>query len=95
MSTKQFSMTSVGEVMAIGRTFEEAVQKGVRMVSGGNADGLEGKLAEDADLEYLLRVPTDQRLWAVQKALELNYSVDEVLYQPHRPLVLGEIGENC
>ncbi len=72
------SMTSVGEVMAIGRTFEEAIQKGVRMVSGGSAEGLEGKLAEGADLEYLLRVPTDQRLWAVQKALEQNYTIDEV-----------------
>ena len=63
------SMTSVGEVMAIGRTFEEAVQKGVRMVSGGNADGLEGKLAEDADLEYLLRVPTDQRCGPYKRPL--------------------------
>ena len=38
------SMTSVGEVMAIGRTFEEAIQKAVRMVSGGNLEGLEGDL---------------------------------------------------
>lgn len=72
------SMTSVGEVMAIGRTFEEAIQKGVRMVSGGNLEGLEGNVAEGADLDYLLRVPTDKRLWAVQAALEQGYTIDEV-----------------
>ena len=72
------SMTSVGEVMAIGRTFEDAIQKAVRMVSGGLADGLEGSIDEGADLDYLLRVPTDKRLAAVQFALEKGYTVDEI-----------------
>jgi carbamoylphosphate synthase large subunit len=40
------SMTSVGEVMAIGRNFEEAIQKAVRMISGGNLEGLDGKLRQ-------------------------------------------------
>jgi carbamoyl-phosphate synthase small subunit len=72
------SMTSVGEVMAIGRTFEEAMQKACRMVSGGNAEGLDGELADGADLQTMLRVPTDRRLYAVQYALEKGYSVDEI-----------------
>ena len=72
------SMTSVGEVMAIGKTFEEAMQKAVRMVSGGALEGLEGSLLENTDLETLLRVPTDKRLFAVQFALENGYTVDEI-----------------
>ena len=73
------SMTSVGEVMAIGRNFEEAIQKAVRMVSGGNLEGLEGELSiEGTDLEEMLRIPTDKRLYAVQTALERGYSIDEV-----------------
>ena len=54
-------MSSVGEVMAIGRSFEEALQKAVRMVSGGTLDGLEGSIAPGADLDWLLEVPTDKR----------------------------------
>ena len=79
------SMTSVGEVMAIGRNFEEAIQKAVRMVSGGNVDGLDGngggKVSADigkAELDELLRVPTDIRLFAVQTALERGYTVEEI-----------------
>lgn len=75
------SMTSVGEVMAIGRTFEEAIQKAARMVSGGSSDGLEGtsfKDVESSDLEEMMRVPTDKRLYAVQAALERGYTVDEI-----------------
>mmetsp|Transcript_4274 Transcript_4274/g.9425 ORF Transcript_4274/g.9425 Transcript_4274/m.9425 type:complete len:1498 (+) Transcript_4274:202-4695(+) len=72
------SMTSVGEVMAIGRTFEEAIQKAARMVSGGAAEGLDGELAAGSDLETMLRVPTDKRLYAVQYALEKGYSIDEI-----------------
>ena len=71
-------MTSVGEVMAIGRTFEEAIQKATRMVSGGVLEGLDGKVPSGSDIDELLRVPTDKRLWAVQYALEIGYSVDEV-----------------
>ena len=72
------SMTSVGEVMAIGRTFEEAIQKAIRMVSGGNLEGLDGSIAEDADIDELLRVPTDRRIWAVQAALERGMTIDEI-----------------
>lgn len=57
-------MTSVGEVMSIGRTFEEAIQKAVRMVSGGSADGLDGESFSETDtteLDELLRVPTNKR----------------------------------
>jgi carbamoyl-phosphate synthase large subunit len=72
------SMTSVGEVMAIGRTFEEAMQKACRMVSGGVAEGLDGELREGVDLAALLSVPTDKRLSAVQYALEHGYTVDDV-----------------
>eukprot|EP01039_Chlorochromonas_danica_P004255 gene4255-4675_t len=89
------SMSSVGEVMAIGRTFEEAIQKAVRMVSGGLLEGLEGSLPfqysnivnssnggqaiNRAQLDDLLRVPTDKRLFAIQFALEHGYSVQEVV----------------
>lgn len=72
------SMTSVGEVMAIGRTFEEAIQKAVRMVTGGVSEGLEGELASGSDLDTMLAVPTDKRLYAVQYALEHGYTIDEV-----------------
>lgn len=65
VSTKLGScMTSVGEVMAIGRNFEEAIQKAVRMVSSGRLPGLEGdvSITENTEgLDYLLKVPTDKR----------------------------------
>eukprot|EP00599_Poterioochromonas_sp_BG-1_P014407 CAMPEP_0173162894 /NCGR_PEP_ID=MMETSP1105-20130129/19587_1 /TAXON_ID=2985 /ORGANISM="Ochromonas sp., Strain BG-1" /LENGTH=1492 /DNA_ID=CAMNT_0014082827 /DNA_START=54 /DNA_END=4533 /DNA_ORIENTATION=+ len=72
------SMLSVGEVMAIGKTFEEAIQKAVRMVSGGALEGLEGSLQEGKNIEEMLRVPTDKRLFAVQYALERRLSIDEI-----------------
>ena len=74
------SMTSVGEVMAIGRNFEEAIQKAVRMISGGNLEGLDGisTMPEGAELDELIRVPTDRRLFAVQTALERGYTIEEV-----------------
>lgn len=71
------SMISVGEVMAIGRNFEEAIQKAVRMVNP-NLDGLDGKCDPDQDLDSQIRVPTDRRLFAVQAALERGYTVDNV-----------------
>ena len=67
--------------MAIGRNFEEAIQKAARMVSGGASEGLDGDSLMDIDvkeLEELLRVPTDKRLYAVQAALERGYSIDEI-----------------
>lgn len=75
------SMLSVGEVMAIGRSFEEVIQKACRMVNPA-LDGLEGQdskiIDEDEDLEESLKTPTDRRLFAVQLALERGWSVDKV-----------------
>lgn len=71
------SMISVGEVMAIGRNFEEAIQKAVRMVNP-NLDGLDGKCAVSAALDNQIQIPTPHRLFAVQMALERGYSIDAV-----------------
>mmetsp|Transcript_9667 Transcript_9667/g.20835 ORF Transcript_9667/g.20835 Transcript_9667/m.20835 type:complete len:1576 (-) Transcript_9667:1003-5730(-) len=77
------SMLSVGEVMAIGRTFEEVIQKACRMVNPA-LDGLDGEdsnlveVSTDEDLEAEMKSPTDTRLFAVQKALEQGWSVDRV-----------------
>lgn len=75
------SMLSVGEVMAIGRNFEEVIQKACRMVNP-SLDGLDGEdsnLIDDAlSLEDQLKIPTDTRLFAVQKALEEGWTVDRV-----------------
>ena len=75
------SMLSVGEVMAIGRTFEEVIQKACRMVNPA-LDGLDGEdsnLIDDSiPLEVRLTTPTDTRLFAVQTAFELGWDVDRV-----------------
>jgi carbamoylphosphate synthase large subunit/anthranilate/para-aminobenzoate synthase component II len=76
------SMLSVGEVMAIGRTFEETIQKACRMVNP-SLDGLDGEdsgLVDEStlDLETQLRTPTDTRLFAVQLAFERGWEVDRV-----------------
>ena len=76
------SMLSVGEVMAIGRTFEEVIQKACRMVNP-SLDGLDGEDSNlidenDVDLETRLKTPTDTRLFAVQTALEKGWTVDRV-----------------
>jgi len=75
------SMLSVGEVMAIGRTFEETMQKACRMVNPplDGIDGNDSGLVDDTiSLEEQLKIPTDTRLFAVQKALEDGWSVDRV-----------------
>lgn len=75
------SMLSVGEVMAIGRTFEEVIQKACRMVNPGlfGLDGEDSNIIETEDvLESDLKVPTDTRLFAVQLALEQGWGVDRV-----------------
>lgn len=75
------SMLSVGEVMAIGRTFEEVIQKACRMVNPSldGLDGADSNLIESSeDLETSLKTPTDTRLFAVQKALEDGWTVDRV-----------------
>lgn len=75
------SMMSIGEVMAIGRTFEEVIQKACRMVNPA-LDGLEGEdsnLVDDSlDLEFQLKNPTDTRLFSVQRAFEIGWSVDKI-----------------
>ena len=76
------SMLSVGEVMAIGRTFEETIQKACRMVNPA-LDGLEGQDSnlidiEETDLETRLKTPTDTRLFAVQYAFEIGWTVDQI-----------------
>ncbi|KAL7435709.1 hypothetical protein ACHAXH_005100 [Discostella pseudostelligera] len=75
------SMLSVGEVMSIGRTFEEVIQKACRMVNPA-LDGLEGLgsglTSDETPLEEQLSTPTDTRLFAVQRALEEGWGVDKV-----------------
>ena len=71
------SMKSVGEVMAIGRSFEEALQKGLRMVGQGMA-GLVGNAFEAEHLDEQLEHPTDTRILALARALETGYDVDRL-----------------
>lgn len=72
------SMKSVGEVMAIGRTFEEALQKGLRMIGQG-AHGFTGnKEITIEDIDKALREPTDNRIFVIAKALIKGYSVDKI-----------------
>ena len=75
-------MKSVGEVMAIGRTFKEAFLKGCRSLEHGTSGQLfaqpEGQSEDDATLQRELAVPTDRRLWAVFRALERGWQIDKV-----------------
>ncbi|HDP98646.1 MAG TPA: carbamoyl-phosphate synthase (glutamine-hydrolyzing) large subunit, partial [bacterium] len=70
-------MKSVGEVMAIGRTFEEALQKAIRMLNVG-AKGLVGNDFRLADIDAELSQPTDKRLFAIAKALERGDSIEQI-----------------
>lgn len=70
-------MKSVGEVMAIGRTFEEVLQKGLRMLEVG-AHGLVGNDFEFTDLEQELREPTEERIFAIAEAFKQGYSVERI-----------------
>ena len=72
------SMKSVGEVMAIGRTFEEAIQKGLRMIGQGMHGFVENKLPEVADIDKSLKEPTDRRIFVIEQALRKGYSVDRI-----------------
>ena len=74
------SMKSVGEVMAIGRTFEEAMQKGLRMIGQG-MHGFVGNNTKEiplTDLDQALKAPTDTRVFAISQALSAGYSVEEI-----------------
>ncbi|MBR1706889.1 MAG: carbamoyl-phosphate synthase (glutamine-hydrolyzing) large subunit [Bacteroidales bacterium] len=71
-------MKSVGEVMAIGRTFEEAIQKGLRMIGQGAVGFVCNKPYQVEDLDDALSHPTDTRIFAIAAALESGYSVDRI-----------------
>ena len=71
------SMKSVGEVMAIGRNFEEAIQKGLRMIGQG-ASGFVCNKYNAEDLDYALKNPTDTRIFAVAAALQSGYTIDRI-----------------
>ena len=64
------SMKSVGEVMAIGRNFEEAIQKGLRMIGQGMHGFVENKVLQIDDIEGALKAPTDKRIFVIAKALK-------------------------
>ena len=72
------SMKSVGEVMAIGRTFEEAIQKGLRMIGQGMHGFVENKELVIPDIDQALREPTDKRIFVISKAFRAGYTVDQV-----------------
>ena len=73
------SMKSVGEVMAIGRNFEEAIQKGLRMIGQGMHGFVENKELEVPDIKEALHAPTDKRIFVIAKAMQRKiYSVDEI-----------------
>ena len=72
------SMKSVGEVMAIGRTFEEAIQKGLRMIGQGMHGFVENKELVIADIDKALREPTDKRIFVISKAFRAGYTIDQV-----------------
>ena len=72
------SMKSVGEVMAIGRTFEEAIQKGMRMIGQGMHGFVENKELEIPDIDAALREPTDKRVFVISKAMHRGYTIDQI-----------------
>ena len=72
------SMKSVGEVMAIGRSFEEAIQKGLRMIGQGMHGFVENKELEIPDIDAALREPTDKRVFVISKAMHKGYTVDQI-----------------
>ena len=72
------SMKSVGEVMAIGRTFEEAIQKGLRMIGQGMHGFVENKELQIDDIDAALREPTDKRIFLISKAMHKDYTIDQI-----------------
>ena len=72
------SMKSVGEVMAIGRTFEEAIQKGLRMIGQGMHGFVGNKELAVKDIDAALTHPTDKRIFYISQALKKGYSVDKI-----------------
>ena len=72
------SMKSVGEVMSIGRTFEEALQKGLRMIGQGMHGFVENKELVIPDIDKALHEPTDRRIFVISKAFRAGYTVDQI-----------------
>ena len=72
------SMKSVGEVMAIGRTFEEAIQKGLRMIGQGMHGLIENKELVIEDIDKALKEPTDKRIFIIAKAMAQGYTIDQI-----------------
>ena len=72
------SMKSVGEVMAIGRTFEEAIQKGLRMIGQGMHGFVDNHEIKIPDIATALHEPTDTRIFAIAKAMQLGYGIEQI-----------------
>ena len=72
------SMKSVGEVMAVGRTFEESLQKGLRMIGQGMHGFVENHEIRITDIATSLHEPTDMRIFVVSKALKIGYTVEQI-----------------
>ncbi len=72
------SMKSVGEVMAIGRTFEEAIQKGLRMIGQGMHGFVGNHELKVADIDTALREPTDKRIFVIAQAMSQGYTVEQI-----------------
>ena len=72
------SMKSVGEIMAIGRTFEEAIQKGIRMVVQGMHGFVSNQALHTGNIDKELTEPTDQRIFAISEALQEGYSIEKI-----------------
>ena len=72
------SMKSVGEVMAIGRTFEEVIQKGLRMIGQGMHGFVENRELTIEDVEAALKAPTDKRIFVIEKAFKQGYTIEQI-----------------
>ena len=72
------SMKSVGEVMAIGRTFEEVIQKGLRMIGQGMHGFVENRELDIEDVEAALKAPTDKRIFVIEKAFQQGYTIEQI-----------------
>lgn len=72
------SMKSVGEVMAIGRTFEESIQKGLRMIGQGMHGFVQNKELKIDDIDKALNEPTDTRIFVIDQAFQAGYTIDQI-----------------
>ena len=72
------SMKSVGEVMAIGRTFDEAIQKGLRMIGQGLHGFVGNHELKIDNVDAALKAPTDKRILVVEKALHEGYTIEQI-----------------